>query len=592
MEPGSTWKFAVWAPEKEQMILHITSPFDRKVPMVKDSFGYFHIEIDAPETALQYFFQPDGNGDYPDPASHCQPEGIHGPSQTVAHKNFLWGDSNWKGLLLAELIIYEIHVGTFTAEGNFDAIIARLDELKDTGINALELMPVAAFPGSRNWGYDGVFPYAVQQSYGGPDGLKRLVDACHQRNMAVLLDVVYNHLGPEGNYLSQFGPYFTRAYTTPWGDAINFDGEWSDGVREYFVSNIMHWMENYHIDGLRCDAIHTVFDNGAVHFWQMAHERVQELREKHGREFYLVAESDMNSPKVIHPLNLGGYAFDAQWLDDFHHALYKILQPSDTQRYYDFGSMEQLAKSYKEGFVHSGEWVKFRKRKYGASSAGIDGDKFVVFNNNHDQVGNRAGGERLSMLVSIDQLKIAAAAVLLSPYIPLLFMGEEYGDDTPFYYFVSHSDDELIEAVRKGRQAEFATFGFDGNIPDPQEEATFLRSKIQWEKRNREPYRTLLEWHRKLITLRREMPALKNFDKNDLRVEMINDAGLVLFRQNREQSDKLICLFNFSQNEISYRLPFSCTKLLDSNIDALDKMETRDIILLAQSVVVYRMDKP
>src|SRR5690606_411563 len=301
---------------------------------------------------------------------------------------------------------YELHVGTFTDEGTFDAIIPRLDDLLALGINALELMPVAQFPGERNWGYDGVFPYAVQNTYGGPDGLKRLVDACHAKGLAVFLDVVYNHVGPEGNFLSKYGPYFTNKYCTPWGDAINFDDAWCDGVREYFVNNALYWLEYFHIDGLRLDAVHMVFDNGAVHFWQYLADRVKQLQERLGRPLHLIAESDLNSPRVVNPPSVGGYGFTAQWLDDFHHALYVMLDRKGRERYADFGRLDQFAKALKEGFVHSGEFVKFRKRKHGASSAGIPGDRFVAFTQNHDQVGNRPLGERLSSLIDRERLKV------------------------------------------------------------------------------------------------------------------------------------------------------------------------------------------
>lgn len=583
-------KFKVWAPEKKHMILHIASPYEKEYPMIKDETGYFEITITSNEKELLYFFKPEGINDYPDPASHYQPEGVNGPSQTIDHEKFEWSDKSWQGLAFHELIMYEIHVGTFTPEGTFDAIIPRLSDLKDTGINAIELMPVSPFPGTRNWGYDGVFPYAVQHSYGGPQGLKKLVNACHENGIAVFLDVVYNHLGPEGNNFSQFGPYFTKKYSTPWGESINFDGDWSDGVREYFAHNIIHWMENYHIDGLRCDAIHTMYDNGAVHFWELAAGQVKKLEQKLGRKFYLVAESDLNSPKVVKPVEDGGYGFNAQWLDDFHHALYKMINPSDRERYYDFGSVEQLAKAYKDGFVHSGEWVKFRKRKYGASSAGISGEKFVAFNCNHDQAGNRAGGERLCMLVNTDRVKIAAAALLLSPYVPLLFMGEEYGDDTSFFYFISHSDEELINAVRSGRKAEFEEFGFDKEIPDPQDEETYRRSKIHWEKRENGHHKQLLEWHRKLIKMRKELPALKTFEKKNVSVETINKEALVLIRRSSNEIEKLFCFFNFSAEEIYYNCLINGEKILDSKNDHPDKITQGILCLLPESVVVYRQN--
>lgn len=600
---GKGFRFTVWAPEKKQMVLHVVAPFNKEFLMHKNDRGYFLIDVITAETALRYFFRPDGDKGVPDPASQFQPEGVHGPSQTIHHESYTWKDKNWKGLALNELIFYELHVGTFTPEGNFEAIIPRLDDLQTLGVNALELMPVAQFPGNRNWGYDGVFPYAVQNSYGGPDGLKKLVDACHERGIAVFLDVVYNHLGPEGNYLPQFGPYFTPSYCTPWGDAINYDGEWSDGVRDFFSDNVLYWFKNFHVDGLRCDAIHAVFDNGAVHFWELVHNKVKHFEEQTGRTCHLIAESDLNSPKVVKPPELGGYGFDAQWLDDFHHALYVLLNPADQQRYYDFGAIEQLAKAYSDGFVHSGGWVKFRKRKHGASSAGIAGEKFVVFNLNHDQVGNRAGGERLCMLVDFEKIKIAAAAIMLSPYLPLLFMGEEYADDTPFFYFVSHSDEELIKAVQKGRREEFKDFGFDVKIPDPQDEKTFQQSKVHWEKRKKKEHQVIWQWHQELIKMRKSLQPLKKFQKKDVEVQVIDPSSFALIRKAADSPEGLLCLFNFSDKEVAYTISSTAanlTKILDSKerrwlkppdenalVHPASLSANGSVVLLPSSVVVY-----
>jgi maltooligosyltrehalose trehalohydrolase len=564
---GNKTLFTIWAPLKKRMVLHLVSPKDQQLEMTKDEEGYWQVMVESLPDNATYFFKPDNENDYPDPASNYQPEGVHGPSQVVIHSLYQWNDKEWKGLPLEELIIYELHVGTFTQKGTFEAIIPQLDELKETGINALEIMPVAQFPGSRNWGYDGVYPYAVQNSYGGPAGLKKLVDACHQRGIAVILDVVYNHLGPEGNYLSFFGPYFTDLYHTPWGNAINFDGEWSDGVRHYFSNNALYWLEHYHIDGLRLDAIHALFDFGAVHFWELLHGQVKQLQQRLDRPLHLIAESDLNSPRVIKPCSRGGFGFNAQWLDDFHHALYKVLYKEDKERYYDFGSLQQLAKAYTDGFVHSGEeWVQFRKRRYGASSAGIPGNRFIAFNQNHDQIGNRVMGERLSMLVDVEKLKLAAAALMLSPYIPMLFMGEEYGDDTPFYYFVSHSDPALVEAVRQGRKEEFKDFGFTSEPPDAQDEKTFNDSKIHWEKRKEGQHQIILQWHKELIQLRRSHPALKNFEKKDVKVLALENA-FILIRQTADAEKQLVGLFNLSSQEIPCSFPDGkgqYKKILDS----------------------------
>ena len=559
--------FRVWAPFKERMVLHIVHPRDVEIEMQKNKEGYFDCTTTFDDDDIQYFFKPDGKKDTPDPASHYQPNGVHECSQVVDHTQFPWTDNKWQVPEHHDLIIYELHTGTFTPEGTFEAIIPRLRELKSIGVNAIELMPVAQFPGNRNWGYDGVYPYAVQNSYGGPDGLKKLVDACHNHGIAVFLDVVYNHQGPEGNYFNEYGPYFTNQYCTPWGDAINFDGEWSDAVREYYSENAIHWLNNYHIDGLRFDAIHAVFDNGAVHFWQLLADKVKKLRSETNKDFFLVAESDLNSPRVVRDTQNDGYGFDAQWLDDFHHALYVLVNPEDRDRYYDFGSIHQLAKAYKEGFVHSGEWVEFRKRKHGASSAGISGDRFVAFNLNHDQVGNRPAGERLCMLVNRDRLKLAAAALMLAPYIPMLFMGEEYADETPFFYFVSHSDKNLIESVREGRKEEFKEFGFGNDLPDAQAEETFIKSKMEWQQRNTGKHQLILQWHKQLIDMRRSLPALKNLNKENVQVEVLSDHALALIRGDEKNQQQVISLFNFGQDDIivtSKHITSKAKKILDS----------------------------
>lgn len=520
--------------------------------MQKDEEGYFRAAVKGLHAGDRYFYQPDGDADYPDPVSHYQPEGIHGPSALVDHAAYIWQDNNWNGLPFPELIFYELHVGTFTPEGTFEAMISRLDDIAATGINAIELMPVAQCPGSRNWGYDGVFPYAVQHTYGGPEGLKKFVDACHSRGIAVFLDVVYNHLGREGNYLSFFGHYFTEKYHTPWGKALNFDGPWSDGVKEYIIGNVIHWAEHYHIDGLRLDAIHEIFDRNAVTIWDLLHARVKEWQQRSGRTLYLVAESDLNSPRVIRSPDTGGYGFDAQWLDDFHHALYVLLDKEGLRHYRDFGRLDQFAKAYTEGFVHNGQYVEFRKRRHGASSAGICGDRFIVFNQNHDLPGNRPGGERLSVLVDFEKLKLAAAALLLSPYIPLLFMGEEYGEKAPFYFFSDYSDPKLRKELKEGRKKEFAAFEWNEAPPDSQKEEVFLQSKLQWELRREDRHRELLDWHRLLIHLRKSHPLLRDLSRNNIRADLLGQSGLAVHRRSSNGLHSLLCLFNFSAEELPY----------------------------------------
>jgi maltooligosyltrehalose trehalohydrolase len=563
---GDKWRFSVWAPLLETMSLHLMTPSAATYPMKKDHEGYFVVECFGVSDGATYFFQPDDDGNIPDPASAFQPSGVHGYSAVVDHSKFKWNDQTWKGRPLKDLIIYELHVGTFSEEGTFDGVISHLDHLVDVGVNAIELMPVAQFPGKRNWGYDGVLPYAVQNSYGGPHGLKRLVDACHAKNIAVILDVVYNHMGPEGNYFSKYAPYFTKAYHVPWGDAINFDQQWSDGVRDYFVDNINYWIEHYHIDGLRLDAIHTIFDSTPAHILSVFNKRAKELQEKLGRTIFMIAESDLNDPKVIENQAIGGYCFDAQWLDDFHHALYTLVDPFGVKRYEDFGSIHQLAKAFTEGFVHSGEYVKFRKRKYGASSAGIDGDKFIVFSNNHDQVGNRVFGERMTSLVGKEGLMLTAAAIILSPYIPMLFMGEEYAEEAPFLYFVDHSDPELVKAVREGRKKEFSGFGdHEGDPPDAQDKKTFDDSKLRWNTRAEGYHAEVLRWYKSLIQLRKTHPVFAQSQKSCMQVSVIAPRALAIYRYTPHHTHEVFMFLNFGAEPVSYTMHGNEWKLLLSS---------------------------
>jgi maltooligosyltrehalose trehalohydrolase len=577
---GKDCRFTVWAPGKQSMTLHIISPQEQMIRMQKAEEGYFSAAVPGIDGACKYFYRPDDEEDYPDPSSHFQPEGVHGPSQVVDHEIFKWNDDSWRGVPFNELVFYEIHVGTFTPEGTFEAIIPLLGYISSTGINAIELMPVCQFPGNRNWGYDGVFPYSVQNSYGGPEGLKKLVDACHSSGLMVFLDVVYNHVGPEGNYFSKFGPYFSGKYKVPWGDSVNLDDSWSDGVREFFSCNPCHWHLNYHIDGLRLDAIHMIYDSGAVNFWTLTQKKIEQVKQKSGRNFYLIAESDLNSPSVVKPVDCGGYGFNAQWLDDFHHALYVMLHREGKSSYEDFGQIEQLAKAYKDGFVHSGQFVKFRRRLHGSSSAGIPGNKFVAFNQNHDQIGNRVNGERLSALVDVERQKIASAALFLSPYLPLLFMGEEYGEDNPFFYFVSHTDEVLIRAVREGRKKEFEGYKWQEEPPDPQDEKTFNSSKINREKRLSGKYRLMLEWNKKLISLRRTHPALKNMDREGIFIYVNHDPGLIINRKNENELRQLLCFFNFSGEYLVFYVPSHFQKwykIIDSQEVAWDEKKNKTV---------------
>jgi len=580
------WKLNVWAPLHEKMTLHIVKPRDQKLEMTKDRDGFFSVECDNVSAGTCYYFQVSGK-DLPDPASHYQPEGVHKHSALVDHSTFKWTDELWHGQPLRDLVIYELHIGTFSEAGTFDGAIEHLDDLTEIGINAIEIMPVAQFPGERNWGYDGVFPYAVQNSYGGPEGLKRLVDACHSKGISVILDVVYNHMGPEGNYLPEFGPYFSKAYHVPWGDAVNFDQQWSDGVRDYVIGNVGYWMKSFHIDGLRLDAIHTLFDTNPAHILQEINDHAQRLREKTGKPFFLIAESDLNDPRVIKHRTVGGYGFDAQWLDDFHHALFVLVDPEGKKRYYDFGTVHQLAKAFCEGFVHSGDYVKFRKRKYGASSAGYSGDKFIVFLQNHDQVGNRVLGDRISG-VGKERMMIAAATIILSPYIPMLFMGEEYGEEAPFTYFVHHSDPKLIEAVREGRKKEFADFGEEWAAKDAQSADTFLECKLRWNTRKQGLHGEMLEWYKKLIALRRSHPVFKEFEKTCLQTSVISPSALAIHRHTPEHDHEVYVFINFSTEPVSYTMHGNDWNLLLTSSSQEKNGNTVKIAPL--SVAIYEMN--
>ena len=465
----------LWAPYCRQVSLHILGANERIVDMKRDERGYHLAVVEPMEAETRYIYRLDSSRELPDPASRFQPEGVHGASQPVDTSGFEWADREWSGVDLDNAIFYELHVGTYTPSGTFEAVIDHLGDLCALGVTTLELMPVAQFPGARNWGYDGVFPFAPQNTYGGPEGLRRLVDAAHACGLAVALDVVYNHLGPEGNYLGEYGPYFTDRYRTPWGQAINYDGAGSDEVRRFCLENALYWLERYHLGALRLDAIHGIFDFSAIPFLAELKMNVAELSKRLGRRLDLIAESDLNDSRVIAPQQRGGYEIDAQWSDDFHHSLHTLLTKERTGYYRDFGRVWHLARTLKDGWCYSGQYSQFRQRRHGNLAEGSSSSQFVVCDQNHDQVGNRAAGERLSALVDFEALKLAAGVTLLSRFVPLLFIGEECGATAPFQYFISHLDPKLVEAVRRGRREEFESLGWQDLVPDPQDEATFRR---------------------------------------------------------------------------------------------------------------------
>jgi maltooligosyltrehalose trehalohydrolase len=543
--------FLVWAPWAEDVMLQIEGPRPRQIQMRVMGNGYFHCSTSA-AAQTRYFYLLDGKKTRPDPASRYQPQGVHGPSQVYCD-SFEWTDLGWPGLPLPEAVFYELHVGTFTPEGTLDAIIDRLPSLKSLGITLIELMPIAQFPGDRNWGYDGVYPYAVQNSYGGPVALKRLVNACHHAGIGMALDVVYNHLGPEGNYLSDFGPYFTDRYKTPWGNAVNFDDSYSNEVRRFFIENALYWITEFHVDALRLDAIHAIVDLSTKRFLEELTERVAELSRRLGRKVHIIAENDRNDARSLAPREAGGFGLDSQWNDDFHHAVHALVTGEREGYYQDFGTIDHLAQACREGFVYSGQYSAFRRRHHGSVSADTPYYQFVVFGQNHDQVGNRAQGERLSQLVSFETLKLVAGVVLLSPFIPLLFMGEEYGEFSPFLYFVSHEDSNLIEKVRQGRRQEFEHFGWQGEVPDPASPDTFMRSKLHWEEREQEhgQHRALLLFYTELLRLRKAIPALSNPSKANTKVAVFEPNALIIERWHEQ--DRVAIFYNFGTGPISIR---------------------------------------
>ncbi|MFC1893046.1 malto-oligosyltrehalose trehalohydrolase [Chloroflexota bacterium] len=595
-------RFVVWAPFAQTMEVHILSPRERVVPLERYDRGYHQAHIEDVAPGSRYLYRLDGKKERSDPASRSQPDGVHGPS-AVIDSHFPWDDENWSGLPLQDYIVYELHVGTFTDEGTFAAVIPYLDNLVELGITAIELMPVAQFPGGRNWGYDGVYPFAVQNSYGGPDGLKHLVNACHRKGLAVVLDAVYNHLGPEGDHLADFGPYFTDRYKTPWGAALNFDGPSSDEVRRFFIENALYWLSDFHIDALRLDALHAIHDISARPFIEELATSVGEQTASWNREVHLIGESSANDARLVRPREQGGYGLDAVWNDEFHHSLHVLLTSEHTGYYQDFGQLRHLAKAFKEGFVYSGEYSAYRQRRHGVSSADIPARRFIVFIQNHDQVGNRAGSERLSRLVSLEALKLAAGVVILSPFVPLLFMGEEYGETAPFLYFVSHSEPELIEAVRQGRKEEFDDFQWQGELPDPQDEATFLSAKLNHDLCYEGHHRILLEFYKNLIRLRKEIPALANLSKETLEV-LDYEEQQVLFVRRLNGGSEVVTAFNFNTERATATLPVPAGqwyKLLDS-ADKLwegngstgpEKFHSEGeyaLILDAKALLLYRKD--
>lgn len=542
----------LWAPlAKSVEVLLMKS--NKKHPLKEASYGYWFLNTKDLESGDQYKFVLDGEKELPDPASLSQTDGVHGSSQAVNVYDFNWTDQSWENYPLKDYILYELHVGTFTPQGTFALLETKLDYLKELGITAIEIMPIAQFSGERNWGYDGVFPFAVQNSYGGAKALQQFVNLCHKRSIAVVLDVVYNHLGPEGNYLGEFGPYFTQKYHTPWGNAINFDDQYCDAVRQFYIENVLMWFRDFHIDALRMDAVHAIKDFSPMHILREIKQYVNQLSAETDRKHHLIVELDLNDPCFINPLEKKGFGMDAQWIDEFHHALRVTAGEEKSGYFSEFNGIRHLEKAYRDVYVYDGIYSPHRKKTFGKKTKN-PGEQFVVFSQNHDQVGNRMLGERSSRLFSFEMQKLLAGAVLVSPFLPMLFMGEEYSETNPFLYFVSHTDPELVEAVRKGRKAEFAAFHTEGEAPDSTDDASFTGSKLSWDLIEKEPHATMLRFYKALIALRKKLPALAHLNRQHLEVSS-NEKTQTLMLRRWHEDQQVLCLMNFSPHQQTVQLP-------------------------------------
>ena len=540
---GVLWR--VWAPNCKRMYLVLLHGCQtQRISMQREGNGYYVHHGQADDGQRYCYALPDG-GELPDPASRWQPDGVHKPSAVYSPGHFKWSDSAWRGVPREDLVIYELHVGTFTSEGTFAAIIPRLASLRELGVTAIEIMPVAQFPGTRNWGYDGVHPYAAQSSYGGPRGLQELIDAAHGNGLGVILDVVYNHLGPEGNYLARFGPYFTDRYHTPWGAAINYDGAESDAVRHFFLDNARMWVRDFHVDGLRLDAVQTIFDFSPRHILADIETAAHEEAQRRNVPLHVIAETDQNDVRLLQPQDRGGYGLDAVWADDFHHAVHALLTGERQSYYQDFGTLGQIAKAFSDVFVRDGSYSRFHRRRHGTPAGDIDRSRFVVCIQNHDQVGNRPRGDRLGTLLSPEAQRLAAALMLISPCTPMLFMGEEYGETRPFPFFCSFGDAGLVEAVRRGRRAEFAATDQASTveIPDPQAEETFQSARLTWQWPDGSPQAGMRRLYAALLAARRKWPALADRRHTAAKCLSASNEGLLVVERGNDD-DRIVAVAN------------------------------------------------
>ena len=577
-------QFEIWAPFAKKVAVAVnSSTFPMQGP---DDEGWWRLAVNdaAPGTGYGYVIDDDATT-YPDPRSLWQPSGVHGPSRVYDQAAFESKNASFQPPPLSSAVVYELHIGTFTFEGTFDAAIQRLDHLVSLGVSHIELMPVASFPGDHGWGYDGVALFAVQENYGGPNALKRLVDAAHGKGLAVLLDVVYNHFGPVGNYTGKYGPYVVDTHHTPWGAAVNFEGAWAHQVRRFFCDNAMMWMRDFHVDGLRLDAVHAYIDRSAVHFLEQLVAETKVLEATLGRSLVLIAESDLNDPRIVTPREAGGYGLDAQWSDDFHHALFAALTPEPPGGYYsDFGTLEELAQALEQTFVYGGTFSKYRNRAHGRPAGLLSQHRFLGYIQNHDQVGNRAVGERIQVSVGFERAKIAAAIVLLSPFVPIIFQGEEWAASTPFQYFADHDDPEMARLVSEGRKKEFEAFGWSpDSIPDPEKRETFERSKLHWEELDESQHAEMLAWYGALIRLRRATMSLNDGEPGNTRVDYDVDEKWLSMERGEIS---VVC--NLGEHSHSFKLQKSAALLLSSQPGI--RMENDAVSLPPDCVAIVKLD--
>jgi maltooligosyltrehalose trehalohydrolase len=572
--------FSVWAPDAKSVDLLLA---EQRIALHPAGGGHWQSEVEESQAGQGYRYSLDGGAPMPDPRSRWQPAGIHGasfvPDAPISHAAAR-GHRDFRTPPLSEAIIYELHVGTFTSEGTYVAAQEKLPHLKRLGVTHVELMPLATFPGQRGWGYDGVDLFAPHPAYGSPAALAAFVDACHGCGLAVLLDVVYNHVGPDGNYLARFGPYFTDRYRTGWGAAINYDGARSDEVRRLVVDNALMWLRDYGFDGLRLDAVHAIFCFGAVHILEDLSLAVKKLGKELERHFVLIAESDLNDPRLVRPETHGGYGLDAQWADDFHHAIHCYFTGEKNGYYADFGGLHDVATALREGYVYQGQYSVHRGRRHGRAPTGIKPHQLVVSAQNHDQIGNRAQGERLSMMLDIQQQKAIAALTLLSPFVPLLFQGEEWGATTPFLYFTHHEDPELGRLVSEGRAREFSAFGWQGSVPDPQSPDTFTRSQLNWRELSEPSHAQVFDWYCRLVQLRRET-QVGTSDESSVNSVMYDATAdwLTLIHNSA------LAVFNFSNRAQRVPMPEGRWQLALRS-DSSDAVPTE--LLPARTSFIYR----